>query len=109
MEFIFSVPDIIIAPFSADGSSVIWSDVQVYDKHSYDDYVEVTTASTHSEDTPLLRGDILNVGLTYLTKDVDDNRGVYTDSYIWTYEKSEVQYADVESPVSVVHTFKVVK
>lgn len=109
MEFIFSVPDIILAPFGADGNSITWGDVQVYDKHSYDGYVEVTTASTHSENIPLLRGDILNVGLTYPTKDVDGNKGVYFESYIWTYERSKVQYADAESPVSVVHTFKVIK
>lgn len=109
MDFIFGVPDIILTPFGADGNSITWGDVQVYDKHPYDDYVEVTTASTHSEDFSLLRDDVFNVGLTYVTKNVDGNKGVYFESYIWTYERSKVQYADAESPVSVVHIFKVVK
>lgn len=108
MDFIFGVIDIILTPFGADGNSIIWRDVQVYDKHSYDDYVEVTTASTHSEDFSLLRDDIFNVGLTYLTKNMDGSEGLYSESYIWVYEKSVVQHADAESPVSVVHTFKVI-
>lgn len=109
MDFIFSVPDITFVPFGNDEVKIEWMDVQEYSKRGYNNFVKLTTASTHQNDTSLLKGNILSVDLTYLTQNDFGGKGTYSESYIWIYEKSEVQHAETEAATSVVHTFKVIK